>query len=79
MLGMVEGQRAMAEGPDGDGERSQARLARERQVLSLRTELAALEWRARRLGLEEVAHFAGVAAAAASELIRRKTRKPAQR
>jgi len=64
-----------AKGSNGvDGGR-QGREGRDQDVLGLRSELTALEWRARRLGLEEVAHFAGIAAAIASEVIRSK-RKP---
>ncbi len=55
----------------GDGGRA-GREVRDQDVLGLRSELTALEWRARRLGLEEVAHFTGIAAAVATEVIRSK-------
>lgn len=61
---------------NGGGKANGERQGRDQDVLGLRSELTALEWRARRLGLEEVAHFAGIAAAIASEVIRSRSRKP---
>ena len=51
----------------------------ELQVHALLTELAILEWRARRLGLTEVAHFAGVAVAAAADLVDARPRRGERR
>ena len=61
------------------GGQSTAEHVRQLHIQGLQTELAVLEIRARQLGLGEVAHFAGVAAAAASELIQSRRRRPRQR
>jgi hypothetical protein len=66
------------EQPTTDG-RAAADHARQLHIQGLQTELAVIELRARQLGLGEVAHFAGVAAAAASDLVQSRRRRSRQR
>jgi hypothetical protein len=65
---------ATVEQVNSDG-RDAADHARQLHIQGLQTELAVIELRARRLGLGEVAHFAGVAAAAASDLVQSRRRR----
>jgi hypothetical protein len=72
----MSGDRERPEGARTDGRGGDH--ARQLHIQGLQTELAVIELRARQLGLREVAHFAGVAAAAAADLIHSRRRRSRQ-